>query len=330
MLQTFLITLNPMLTLFLCIAVGFLARKSKILPDNAGTTMAKLETWIFCPALNFITMARFFTVASIRTHARNILLAVVCVALSLAIAVVLSRLFVRKKCAERGIYQYALTFANGGYVGDPVVLALFGDIGLSYYKLFYLPFTLTINTWGISVLVPGGTEKKSVFRKILNAPTVSLLCGILVGVTGLGAHLPTFAVNALDSLKSCMGPVAMLLAGFTVAGYDFKKMVGNKKVYAATLLRLTVLPAVLVAALLGIKTLCNVAFGMAIDHSVLYLLFFAQACALGMNTIVFPAAYGGNPETGASMTLISHTLAVITIPVMYAAMIALFGTVSFG
>ena len=39
--------------------------------------------------------------------------------------------------------------------------------------------------------------------------------------------------------------------------------------------------------------------------------------ALGLNTIVYPAAYGGDTKTGASMAMISHVLSVITIPLMY-------------
>ena len=58
----------------------------------------------------------------------------------------------------------------------------------------------------------------------------------------------------------------------------------------------------------------------------LFLTFFATAPALGLNTVIFPEAYGGNPETGASMAMISHTLCVITIPLLYALMVALFGT----
>ena len=54
----------------------------------------------------------------------------------------------------------------------------------------------------------------------------------------------------------------------------------------------------------------------------------ALACArLGLNTVVFPEAYGGNPETGASMALISHTLCVITIPIMYSVMTLIFGQI---
>ena len=147
--KTFLATLSPMLTLFICIAVGFVVSKCKILPDNASKVMAKMETWIFCPALAIMTMTRYCTVDKLSMHATNILLAVCVVTISMAIAIFLSRFFAKKGTAERGIYSYALAFANGGYMGDPIVQSLFGDLILSYYKLFYLPLSLMINSWGV-------------------------------------------------------------------------------------------------------------------------------------------------------------------------------------
>ena len=328
MLDTFLATLSPMLTLFLCMAVGYTANKTKILPDNAGKTMAKMETWIFFPALSFSTMARYCTISTVAVHAKNILLACISVALALSISIFLSRFFVKKKCAERGIYQYALAFANSGYVGDPLVLALFGEVALSYYKLFCLPISITIYTWGISVLVPSDKNKGSALKKLMNAPTVAMLLGILAGVSGLGAILPTPIYSVLDSLKACMGPVGMLLAGFTVARFDLIGMLKNKKVYVASLLRLTLIPAAIISILFCFKTLFNFAFGFGMDNSVLFLAFFALAAPLGLNTVIFPEAYGGDPKTGAGMTLISHTLCVLTIPILLAVMVAIFGSFS--
>ena len=325
MLDTFFATLNPMLTLFICIAVGFIVRKAKLLPEDAGTVMAKLETWVFCPALSFTTMARYCTLDSLGTHATNVLISACGVAIAMGIAIPLACIFIKKKCPERGVYMYALAFANSGYIGDPVVLALFGERVLSYYKLYCLPISLMIYTWGISVLVPREKGKGGTLKKILNAPTVAMFIGMAVGLSGLGESIPTPVNNALDSLKSCMGPVAMLLAGFTIASYSFFGMLGKRKVYLATLLRLFIIPSVIIASLLGIKELANLIFDLNINNSVLYLTFFATAAPLGLNTVVFPKAYGTDPETGASMAMISHTLCVLSIPLMYALMILIFG-----
>jgi predicted permease len=314
-----------MLTLFFCIAIGFIFSKCKILPEGSGKVMAKLETWVFCPALNFTTMAYFCTVDSIGEHLINIILSSLGVLLAVGISIFLSPFFVKEKGPERGVYNYALAFANSGYMGDPIVLALFGNVGLAFFKLYCLPVQLMIYSWGISVMIPSAENKGGAWRRIINAPTVAMLLGIAVGLSGAGKYIPAFLTNSLDTLKVCMGPVAMLLAGVTIAKYDFLSMLKNKKVYIATALRLTLLPAIIVSFTLGLKMLANAVFDLNIGNDVLFLTFFATAPALGLNTVIFPEAFGGNPETGASMAMISHTLCVISIPLIYALMVTLFG-----
>ncbi len=323
MLQTFLATLTPMLSLFFCIAIGFTAKKCRLLPDNAEKTMAKMETWIFVPTLNFMTMSRYCTVETIGAHAQNLLLSTVCTLVAIAIAIPLSLLFAKRGTQERGIYMYALAFANSGYLGDPVVQALFGDEILSYYKLFCLPLAVAIYSWGINQMIPGG--KGSSLKKMINPPVIALFLGIFFGLTGLTNLLPSFLVGALDSLRACMGPVAMLLAGFIIASYPLKDILTNRKVYAASALRLTVLPTVAMLVVLGLSAASNALFGTSIGHEVLFYAFLSAGAALGLNTVVFPAAYGGDAKTGAGMTLISHTLAVISIPLALAVLTLIFG-----
>ena len=81
----------------------------------------------------------------------------------------------------------------------------------------------------------------------------------------------------------------------------------NKKVYVASFLRLIVIPAVIMIALKFIGA----------NDDLMTLALIAFATPLGLNTIVYPAAYGGETKTGASMAMVSHALSVITIPVMY-------------
>ena len=332
MIETCLATLNPMLMLFMCMVVGFILCKTGILPENAGKVMAKLETWVFCPALSFYTMARYCTIQNIGTHAINMVISAFAVAMALAIALPLSTLFVKDKVYERKVYQYALTFANSGYVGDPVVQALFGDIGLSYYKMYTLPISLVIYTWGINALVPKVEIRSgNPLKNLLKAPMVAMLLGVMVGLFGGGEFLLgaegslSFFGSTLNGFKACMGPVAMLLAGFTVARYDIVKMLKNKKVYIATALRLIVIPAIIVTGTFGVKELIALILGVEINHFVLFLVFFSIGTPLGLNTIIFPEAFGGDPSTGASMAMISHTLCVISIPLMYALMCLVFG-----
>ena len=109
--KTFVATLNPMLTLFLCIAVGFIARKAKLLPENAGKVMAKMETWIFCPALGFITMAKSFTVKNIGKNATSLLFSCLGVAVSLSLALLLARFFAKKGTITWNGQQYVYNYS---------------------------------------------------------------------------------------------------------------------------------------------------------------------------------------------------------------------------
>lgn len=328
MLNTITASLNPILSLFICIAIGFALKKCRLLPDEAGTVMAKLETWVFCPALSFITMARFFTVDTVAAHSANLTVATISVALLVLCGTVLSRVLVKEKSYERGIYAYALAFANCGYFGDPMVLSLFGEEALAYYKVYCLPVSIAIYTWGLSNLVPSG-NKGGILKKLINPPTVATLIGMAAGLifSDFDAICPEAVIGVFDSLKVCMGPVAMLLAGFTIARYDFVGMLKQGKVYIATALRLVILPLILIPALFGIKELLNLSGLFSIDNTVLYLAFFTIASPLGLNTVVFPEAYGENPKTGASMAMISHTLCIISIPLLLALLEAVFGTI---
>lgn len=322
--QAFSAILTPVLMLFLCMAIGFTLKKTNIVPDNAATTLAKLQTWVFCPALAFMAMSTSFTVERIIEHSTNLVFAVITLCISLLLGLGLVGFFVKDKTYERAVYSYALVFANLGYMAEPLIQAMFSETVLGAYKFFCLPFTIVIYTWGISILSPKSDKNQPVLKRILNFPTVALLLGIFVGLTGTLGYIPAFIISTLNSLKVCMGPVAMIIAGITIARYNVPKLLKNKKVYVATLFRLIILPTLLIAAAAGVRLLGNSLFRLEIGTAPIYFVFFASAMPLGMNTVVFPEAYGGDPEPGASMALISSTLSVITVPLLYLALSTIF------
>ena len=318
MYTTFLAVMTPMLMLFICIVIGFISGKAKLVPESAASTVAKLENWIFCPALAYYSMANFFTMETLNIHAVNISVVLLCSLISMVLAILFARILIKTPGEKRNIYTYALAFANAGYMGDPLVLAIFGDEMLAHYKLACLPLTVLIFTWGFSLLIPKGKGKRNALKSFLNPSLVAMVLGMAVGILGLNDFTPKFLTDTIFSLKNCMGPLAMLLVGLTLSSYDLKKMLADKMVYVASLLRLIILPAIHVVAVIGLKLVCSSVFNFDIQNEVLIIIFFATATPLGLNTIVFPAAYDGDPSTGAGMAMISHALSILTIPFMYA------------
>lgn len=320
--EVFYLTLSQMITMFILILSGYALRKYHILPEESHLTLSRLETYILVPALNIVNWSKNCNPESLSENAVLILYGLGVIILALLIAYPLAALFVRnaKTPAEkyqRNIYKYAMTFGNYGFMGNFIVLGIWGDEMFFKYSMFTLFISFVCSSWGLIILIPkeSGTRVsfKNMVRSIFTPPVVALFIGMIIGVLNLGAYVPSFVNTALSNAGNCMGPVAMILAGFVIGGFNLKSLIINKKVYIATVFRLILIPALFVLLLKLIGA----------NDTVLTLTLICLATPFGMNTIVYPAAYGGDFRTGASMTMISSTLSVITIPLMYLIFIVL-------
>ena len=317
--EIFYLTLRQMLMMFFLIAVGFVLRKKKLLPETSDKTMAKLETFVFVPALSLFTQMTKCTVQSFKENYVLMFYGLAIVLCAIAVSYPLSRLFFKKseaKSYQRNIYKYALTFGNYGFVGNFIILGIWGTDFFYKYSLFVFLIGILCSGWGMYILIPkekGASLLQNLKKGLIQPPLIALLLGMIIGLLSLRPYIPEFIISGLDNAGKCQGPVAMILAGFVIGGYDLKKLITNTKVYIASLLRLIVIPACIMLVLRLFGT----------SEEIMTLALVAFAAPLGLNTIVYPAAFGGETETGASMAMISNTFAVITIPLMYLVFIVL-------
>ncbi|MCI1930892.1 MAG: AEC family transporter [Clostridia bacterium] len=302
----FTTTLNQMAILFIFILIGFFLKKRRLLPEDGATVLSKLETNIIMPALILNTFISKCTFDVISQKTPIILWGIAIAFVSVIVAIPLSVPFAEKG-ALRKIYCYSIAIANSGFMGNAVMIGVFGNDVFFDYLIFTMPINIVIYTWGVSLLMPskGGNP----LLRLINPICMSMVIGAVIGLTKIA--IPACAMTVLKDAAACMAPLAMILTGFTIGRYDIKKLLTDKKVYIVTALRLLILPAffVFLFRFLGMS------------HDILILALCTVAMPLGLNTVVFPAAYGGDTSTGASMALISHTLSVLTIPFVFAVLL---------
>ena len=305
--SVFTSSLNQMAYLFAVILIGYIVARAGVIGKNAATVLSKLENYVFIPALVLSSFIKRMTVKTLKTSWQYLLLGFIVIILSSLLATLLSKLFPADKY-ERKIYTYGLAFSNFGFMGNAVVSALFPDLFVNYL-IFTLPFNVVLYTWAVpNLLVPSDDDKKGVlsgFKSLLNPLFFALVIGSVIGFSGI--KVPTFASDTLSSLGGCMSPVAMLITGITVASTDLVKLFRRAPVYFASVIRLLVLPVagIFLLKLAGVPSalsLCAVC---------------SLAMPLGLNTIVFPEAYGKDATLGASMAIVSHILSCITIPLIF-------------
>ena len=310
--KIFTTTLGQMAFLFLLIALGYILKKIKIVPDNTPSVLSKLENNALIPALVMGTLMTDFTREKLSASWQYLIGGTAVTVVSMVLAIIFSRIIVKDRY-ERNMFAYGLTFSNFGFMGNAIVLALFPK-EFPFYLILTIPLWILIYVWGVpSLLMPQGEEKEGILsrlRKIINPMFISMLIGMMLGISGAASYMPKFLSESVNTLGSCMSPVAMLLTGMTIARYRLKDILCIKSVYGITAIRLLLLPALFILASKLIP----------MSQTAKTCAFCAVAMPLGLNTVVIPAAYGKDTSTASGMALVSHFLSCATIPLMFALM----------
>ena len=309
MLETFLMTLGKMAQLLLLVVLGYAFNRSKLIPRAAEQVLSRFVTFLFLPALNLYTGIMECRLDSLASYGVLVLVGGVFCLLSVGLSYPMSRLF-SKEPYEQGVYRYALAVPNTGAVGTPLMLAFFGTAGMFQYSLFQFTASVLTYSWGIGQLQPdhGKTSLWQNIKKCINPTFLALVIGMILGVLGAKNWMPAPALNVISDLKSCYVTVSLLLTGFSLADYSFTKVFGDLKVYLYTAWRLLAMPCIYLAVLLIFKAPLMLATMMAMTYS--------SPC--GMNVVIFPAAYGEECPSGASMVLISTLVSIVSVPLIYA------------
>lgn len=307
MLEIFLATLNQVLALVLLIVVGYILVKTKILKDEASGMLAKLETYIFCPAVVLQSAMQNFTVDKIKSAGILFGLGFAITLVIIPFAVLLAKAFTKDSYMQN-VYKYGFTFANYGYMGNAVVLALFPDYFFEYI-MFTLPLSIIIYAWIVPAWLLADTgatlTAKDKLKNIINPMFIGLIVGMIIGISKL--PIPDWFSATVASSANCMSPIAMLLTGIAVASTDLKKTFANGKIYAICFIRLIAIPLIFVGVLYLVKPADNI----------IICAMCAFAMPLGMNPIIFPRAYGRDTSVAAGLTVVSHLVSALTIPIIF-------------
>ena len=112
-----------------------------------------------------------------------------------------------------------------------------------------------------------------------------------------------------------MTPVGMIMIGCVIGKFEIKKLFDDVKTYIVSVCRLIVWPLVALAI--------YYLFGIRGDGAVMGVIFLCLP--VGMNTVVFPEAYGGDSRSGARIVFLTNVAGIISIPLIVSAAKILLG-----
>ena len=307
--------LNQMIFLFAFILIGFVLSKGRFIAENAAGVLSKLESLVFVPALVMGTFIKNCNVSVLDTMWKTLVWGAGSVFVCILIAIPAAKICFKENYLRK-MATYGLAFSNFGFMGNAIVLGVFGEAMFFEYTVFTLPFWAAIYVWGVPVLLiagASGDEKKISFgermKSFANPMLIGMLIGLVIGLAGLS--LPKSVLSVIEVAGDCMSPVAMLLTGLTIGRLDLLVLLKKGQLYLTTAVKLLLYPLVFFVVLLFLPK--NAFFTDSFFKCAMCI----ASMPMGLNTIVIPAAYGKDTTDAAGLALLSHMLSIFTIPLAF-------------
>ena len=154
-----MVMLQQMIVMFLMMAVGYLCYRKQILTEEVSKKVSAIVVNVANPCM-ILSSALTDQQMQGKELVQTLAIVVMMYAFLLAMAQLLPRIL-RIQKESRGAYAAMTVFANIGFMGFPVLAAMYGNGALLYGAVFQIPFNILIYTYGVAVLTrkPGACAK---------------------------------------------------------------------------------------------------------------------------------------------------------------------------
>lgn len=290
---------KQMLVLLLIMIVGFTAAKKGIIDSETNKKISSIVVNIANPAM--ILTGGIGSDMDIRQFLNILLLAVVIFGILILLSYVIA--FVWKvPASQSGVYRCMVVFSNIGFMGIPLVKAMYGDEAVLYASIFLIPFNILIYTFGAWQM--SHENHRFEIRKALNIGVIACLAA--VAVTLFQIPVPDTIKNTLTYLGNLTSPLSMM-----VIGASFVQM-KPKDLFCDVRLDLFVVAKMLILPILGVLLLKN----CGINDVLLGVSMVMIAAPVGSMNAMLSQEYGGDYLTATKGVALSTVCAVITMPIV--------------
>ena len=145
-----MVMLQQMIVMFLMMAVGYLCYRKQILTEEVSRKVSAIVVKVANPCMILSS-----ALTDQQMQGKELVQTLAIVVMMYVFLLVMAQLLPRILCIQkesRGAYAAMTVFANIGFMGFPVLAAMYGNGALLYGAVFQIPFNILIYTYGVAVL----------------------------------------------------------------------------------------------------------------------------------------------------------------------------------
>ncbi len=233
--------LKQTIIMLILMAVGIVCSKTKIISKESNKDLSKFVLQVVNPVMIFMSYQTDYKPELVK----NLLLTFVLSLGAYAVTILLAYLLIpSKKGREIEVERFSAIYSNCGFMGIPLVNALFGMEGVFYLTAFITVFNLIVWTHGI-ILISGEKSMKNIVKVLYSPTIIAIVLGIITFFLQIRLH--EVPAKALEFISQINTPMAMIVSGVTMAETNVLKLLKKGRVYYICFLRLLLIPAILAA-----------------------------------------------------------------------------------
>ncbi len=293
--------------------IGYIGVKTKYVSADLRYTVSKLILRLTMPLLNLTVISSRQMNPELMKNAAIVIICAIClIVLMVALGFFIAKLF-KMPPAISSIHTCMSAFGNVGFMGYPLLLALYGDEGFFYAVMYGLVHDLLFWSLGLLVIAKsGGGSPKGAVKKLLNPVTLSYPAALLMLAFGL--RFPDVLQSTLSTIGNMTTPLAMLFVGMSLATINPRGILKQKSIYTIVILKMLLLPTAF-AFLLKWIGISGAVLGVIILQTAIP----AQS-SLGVVAEEHAAKAAEYATQGIFITTI---LSLVTLPILYALLLHL-------
>ena len=298
-----LIVFQQMLVLFAMILAGYFCYKKDIITDELQPKLSYMVVNVFNPFLVISSITDKSVDKSMELILENICLVIILFAVWMITGPIIVRLL-RIPGKKRPLYSLMNIFSNLGFMGLPLISAIYGKGAVIYVSFYMLMYNLLLYTYGIYVAGKHPLSKKADFswKKIMNPGFISCLVAIII--FALQIPVPQAAATLVSYMGNTAVPLSTILSGVFMAKINSKEIFTNIKIYLFSLIKLGILPILLIQIL---KLL-------PFDSTLLGIFLLLSGTPVGSIVILVADEYGIGGKEGVQGIVLTTLLSLFTLP----------------
>lgn len=309
----FIIMLRNVL-IFVALAIpGYILVKGKILKPEQSGVLSKILMYLAMPFLIFSGVVNNLTF-----NKKSLLMMGVVALIGIVYTFVIffaSKPLVKMEKDQKtaGMMRFCAVFANNGFLGIPLAIAVFGRDSLVFTVLILLNIINNVLMYTLGAYLTTGDKKNISFKKaFVNPVLIAFVLGCVFNLLRVKNYVPE-VVTFSDYFSGVVTPISMTIMGIKLGAVKISSLFKSAKLYYVSFLKLVVFPVVITAVLIALK---SVLATLPIE-SIILGVFVAFAMPTAGLAATFADEFGGDSDNAVVFTLGTTVLSVLTIPTIY-------------